>query len=191
MGRFFAAGGRTGPLRVLLWLLAGLLAAVALVSVLDSGSTLAFALAGSMAGAVLAKITAEVVRRFHDTGVRGGAGVAALVAGALVLAWVRVSDVALDLPWLPPVLTVAAAVLAAALLLRPGQRGPNRFGEPPAGALASSGGLASARSLVAAAISIGGGMLIGLTMISISNGMRAEREDTRAWLERRAAEGTR
>jgi uncharacterized membrane protein YhaH (DUF805 family) len=188
-GRFFSSAGRIGPARAALATLLAAAIAWATGPAFDDGYTLAYALCGALLGAVAAKLAAEWVRRLHDTGRTGLWGAGLAVTAAVLLAAVEVSELRLDLPWLYPTLAIAVAVAAAAILLRPGVNGPNNHGEPSGALLGHGPGPAygARRGALWGLVSTLGGLLIGLALISISQGMREERENTMRYLQQQEA----
>jgi len=184
IGTAFSSTGRAGVPRALVaTLVAGVVFGLAWVA-LDRGGMIAYVLAGAVAGAMLAKLAAEWVRRLHDTGVSGvvGAVVGAVAAAAIIA--LTVSSLRYDSPAIYAGVWIVVAIIAAAALLRPGARGDNRYGPPPPGALAASG--TRGGGLVWAIVATLGGALIGYALIDISQGMRESQDRARAYVEAEA-----
>lgn len=135
---FFSASGRSPQLRLAsilflayaIWRLCGL--------AWDASSVPLLALTGLGLGAALAKAAAEGVRRLHDMG--SGAAVGGIVALVLAIAdgGARVEGLARGDGVLVTLLNVAALAALAVLVLWPGEKGANRWGEPAASPWVSS-----------------------------------------------------
>lgn len=186
IGNAFASSGRIGPFRALA---ITVIAAVILKLVgeaLDRGGMIAYVIAGAVAGATLAKLLAEWSRRLHDTNVSAKWGLLAGVVAAIGLVFLTTSALRDDMPWLLTAAWIVIGVILAVALLRPGTRGDNRFGPPPASPFAVAGIVTPAvgrRAMIWAVVATLGGALIGYTLIDISDGMRAAQERTRLYVE--------
>lgn len=187
---FFSSSGRTGPARAAVVTMLFVLAAWLAQQALHRGNSIVYALTGILFGAVLARCLAEWSRRLHDTGHSGYVGAGAMVALLIVLTAVGVSDLGFRMPALYQALLVLTALVAAALLLWPGQKQANTFGEPPTMFGGTPGPAPMVRRGIAwAIVSITGCLLIGLLLNSISTGMRERNEETVRALERQQAGG--
>jgi uncharacterized membrane protein YhaH (DUF805 family) len=182
----FASAGRIGPVRALIVTIVAAIILQLVGVALDRGGMIAYVLAGAVAGATVAKLFAEWSRRLHDTNVSAKWGLLIGVLAVIGVALLTVSSTRDDSPWLMTAAGIAIAVLLLAALLRPGTRGDNRFGVPPAGHLATGGTItpAAGRSgAIWALVATLGGALIGYTLIDISDGMRAAQQRTRLYVE--------
>ncbi len=183
-GRFFSSSGRSSILRFAIILATGWLIVRQSFVLFQSDSFAIYAAGGALLGTLLAKAVAEVGRRLHDAGWGGWAGWT--LCGTLL--WYvldGMSHMGEDLrrpqQWLP-------LVLVAILLLRPGVRTANRWGDRP-GWLLPATGPEQHRAAPMAAASILGFVILMSAILSISHGMRdnqrrivdrIEREDARA-----------
>lgn len=177
LARAFSSAGRIGPARALLVTAAAAMAGWGAVVALERGDTLAYLATGLLMGAVLAKTAAEAARRLHDTGLSGWVGLA--VAVALLGILLAVGIATLDQKSGAPLRAAAllAALVAAGLLLRPGNPGANAHGPPPPSPLAHAGAARSnARPLAWAGASALGGMAFAAASIAWSHGMRDANE---------------
>ena len=127
---FFSASGRSPPLRLAVVLLLAYAAWRLCGLAWDTSKILLLALAGLVLGAILAKAAAEGVRRLHDMG--SGAAVGGVLALVLAVAdgGARVEGIAREDGVLVTALNVAALAALAMLVLWPGEKGANRWGEP-------------------------------------------------------------
>ncbi len=175
----FSSSGRVGPIRFALVAVAMGCACRAGVWALEWGEMITYVFAGAALGALLAWFAAEAARRLHDTGWRGAWGLAVAVVLVAPPIAITPTTLAYDPRWLMPALQILALLVAAVLLLRPGARGANRFGEAPAGVLAYApgpGGSRAGRGALWVGISVLGCASLALAIINLSNGMRMAHE---------------
>ncbi|OWK28499.1 DUF805 domain-containing protein [Sphingomonas mucosissima] len=182
----FCTIGRVGPVRAAAVTLVAAIILKLVGVALDRGGLVAYILAGAAAGATIAKLFAEWSRRLHDTNMSAKWGVLLGLLAVVGVTLLTVSSTRADSPWLMTAAWIVIGVLLAAVLLRPGTRGDNRFGPPPTGALAVGGTASPAarrRAVIWALVATLGGALIGYTLIDISQGMRAAQDRTRLYVE--------
>lgn len=185
-GGVFASAGRTGPVRaVVVTIVAAILLKLTGIA-FDRGTMTAYVLAGGVAGLTIAWLFAEWTRRLHDAGNGGGWIAAFVVAATVVVMAITVSDLRDRVGWSLTAAWIAIGVLLALLLLRPGMRGANRYGPPPAGAFAIGRAGPPRGGWPWAVVAALGGALTGYAMIDIADGMRDAQQRTRQAIERDA-----
>lgn len=186
----FSSAGRVGSARFALVAVLAWVAWRGAVWALDRGGTITYPLVGAALGLVFAKVTAETARRLHDTGRSGRWGMVAAVMLMVPLIAILPTSLAYQPRSLFPTFAVLLLLIAAALLLRPGAKVANRYGEVPSGPLAYASASAESsarRSVRWAGVSALGCALLAYGAISISNGMReAHERDMRFEHERHA-----
>jgi uncharacterized membrane protein YhaH (DUF805 family) len=188
----FASIGRVSPIRALLVTALAVVLFKLVGVALDRGDTVAYVLAGTVAGVTLAKLLAEWGRRFHDTGLAAPVGFVIVVAALIPALALQTSDLRQEHPALFTASWAFFFLVLALLLLRPGRRAENRFGPAPARPLEYVRPMAassSRRGQIWAIVAAVGGALIGYTLIDLSHGMQEAQEET--WRYVQQQEGAR
>lgn len=181
-GRFFSASGRSSILRLFLAILTFFLIFKASLPLFEPDSFISYAAGGALLGAALAKTVAETGRRLHDANWGPWAGGA--VPGALL--WFLVDALYQTGPdTLSPTQWIAIATIAL-LLLWPGSRGANRWGERPTLLVPSIGPL-QCRTVPLSIVSVLGCALLTCSILAISHGMRDHQQRIVDMLERERA----
>lgn len=182
-GRFFSASGRSSILRLLLVFVTFYLIFKASLPMFEPDSFISYTAGGAVIGAALAKTVAETGRRLHDANWGPWAGW--VVPGALLWFFVdALYQTGSDTP--RPTQWIALATIAL-LLLWPGSRGANRWGERPTPFLPATGPV-QRRAVPLSVISVLGCALLSCSILAISHRMRDHQQQIVEMLERERSE---
>lgn len=183
--RFFSFRARTARPRWLAWFALTLgVCWLGAETLARSGGVVPVA-AFAVLGVTAAKLATETVRRVHDEGQSGwwvagvGVGVVALVLTA-VAHWIGYGTDAVVWGGL-----ILAGISTAALALRPGTRGANAHGDPPA-PWAASGRADGKAGVLVAALFLAGGIGAGGAVLAWQDALARERDERMRAAERPA-----
>ena len=186
---FFSTSGRTPRLRLGLVLMLAGITMWACAPAWEGESLPLFFGAGALLGFALTKTWSEIARRIHDIGSDASVGALVLLAWGLASGAAHIAAMAQDGPWVRATDGLALGALAV-LLVWPGQRGANRFGDPAHAPWLASPALKhpdSTRWLVPL-LGIGGTEAVLLTLALLSHGIATSNDRTMEYVKRSAAD---